>query len=83
VASAWLTEIEGSLAFSLTRKWKSTKCALKTWNQHHFGHIQHRIKSLMSSISEIQASPHSLLNAKREVGLQNELQEQLLREEVL
>jgi hypothetical protein len=73
VASAWLPEVEGSSAFSLSRKWKSTKCALKTWNQHHFGHIQHRIKSMMAAISEIQASPHSLLNADREVGLQHEL----------
>jgi hypothetical protein len=83
VASAWLTEVIGSPAFSLSRKWRSTKCALKSWNHNHFGNIQHRIKSLMAAISEIQASPHSLVNAAREVGLQNELQEQLLREEVL
>ncbi|XP_059440565.1 uncharacterized protein LOC132173020 [Corylus avellana] len=83
VAQAWLAEVEGSPAFSLSRKWKSTKSALKFWNQHHFGHIQYKIKALMSDISVIQSSSHSPGNAARETILQNELQEQLLREEVL
>jgi hypothetical protein len=83
VALAWLPEVEGSPAFSLSRKWKSTKSALKIWNQHHFGHIQHKIKTLMTDIGVIQSSPHSPVNAARESVLQAELQEQLLREEVL
>jgi exonuclease III len=83
VAEAWLVDVEGSPAFSLSRKWKKTKHALKFWNTHHFGHIQTKIKSLMAQISNIQSVPHSLSNAAREVSLQEALQEQLLREEVL
>ena len=67
-----------SPAFSLSRKWKNTKGALKAWNQQHFGFIQHKIKSQMSDISVIQSSSHS-----RESVLQEALQEQFLREEVL
>jgi hypothetical protein len=83
VAESWLVEVEGSPAFSLSRKWKKTKTALKSWNTLHFGHIQTQIKSLMAQIGVIQSSPHSSSNAAREVLLQKELQEQLLREEVL
>ena len=83
VVIAWLSEVEGSPAFSLSRKWKCTKSALKVWNQHHFGHNQHKIKVLMSDKGAIQSSPHSPVNAAREKILQAELQEQLLREEVL
>jgi hypothetical protein len=73
VALAWLAEVEGSPAFSLSRKWKSTENALKYWNQHHFGHIQHKIKALMIDISVIQSSPHSPVNVVRETILQTEL----------
>jgi hypothetical protein len=75
--------VDGSPAFSLSRKWKYTKCALKNWNLHHFGHIQSRFKSLMTDIGSIQSSTHSPSNAAREVVLQEALQEQLLRDEVL
>lgn len=83
VAQAWLANVEGSPAFSLSWKWKNTKGALKTWNQQHFSFIQHKIKSLMSNISVIQSSLHSAMNAARESVLQKALYEQLLREEVL
>jgi hypothetical protein len=83
VALAWLSKVEGSPTFFLSRKWKCMKNALKVWNQHHFGHIQHKIKVLMSDIGAIQSSPHSPVNAERKIFLQAELQEQLLREEVL
>lgn len=73
VAQAWLTEVKGSPAFSLSRKWKNTKEALKVWNQQHFGFIQSKIKSLMSDISAIQSSPHSPINAARESVLQEAL----------
>lgn len=62
---------------------ENTKSALKYWNLHHFGHIQLKIKSLMSDINVIQSSPHSLSNAAKENVLHEALQEQLLREEVL
>jgi hypothetical protein len=83
VAQAWLIEIDGFSAFSLSRKWKNTKGALKVWNQQHFGFIQSKIKSLMSDISVIRSSPHLAVNATRESVLQEALQEQLLREKVL
>jgi exonuclease III len=56
VAESWLVEVEGSPAFSLSRKWKKTKTALKSWNTLHFGHIQTQIKSLMAQIGVIQSS---------------------------
>lgn len=83
VADAWLVDVGGSPTFSLSRKWKNTKSALKYWNLHHFGHIQLKIKSLMSDINVIQSNPHSLSNAAKKNVLQEALQEQLLREEVL
>jgi hypothetical protein len=83
VAETWLSNIEGSPAFSLSKKWKKTKGALKHWNTHHFGNIQLKIKSLMSDISVIQSSPHSAANVVKETALQEALQEQLLREEEL
>jgi hypothetical protein len=83
VAGAWLSEKDGSPAFSLSRKWKSTKSAFKVWNHQHFGKIQSQIKRLMNEIAQIQNLPHSLANAAKEQSLQEALQEQLLREEVL
>jgi hypothetical protein len=83
VVGAWLADVEGSPAFSLSRKWNKTKEALKFWNIHHFGHIQTQMKTLMAEISGIQANPHSPSNVARESFLQEALQEQLLREEVL
>ncbi|XP_059431454.1 uncharacterized protein LOC132164953 [Corylus avellana] len=83
VAEAWLAEVEGSPAFSLSRKWKNTKIALKSWNHQHFGNIQAKIKSLMAEISIIHSCPHSSTNSDREAVLQKNLQEHFLREEVL
>jgi hypothetical protein len=83
VAEAWLSDVAGSPAFSLSKKWKNTKNALKFWNSHHFGHIESRIKSMMSEISVIQACPYSLINSTKEIYLQSDLREQLLREEIL
>lgn len=77
VVDAWLGSDEGSPSFSLSRKWKRTKRALKYWNQQNFGYIQSRMKSLMSDIGLIQFSPHSSVNAAREVVLQATLQEHL------
>jgi hypothetical protein len=76
-------DVPGSQAFSVSRKWKSTKSALKEWNHRHFGRIQSCIKKLMSDINVIQSKPHSISNASIEQNLQAELQEQLLREEIL
>jgi hypothetical protein len=83
VANTWLMDVPGSPAFSVSRKWKSTKSALKEWNHRHFGRIQSCIKKLMSDINVIQSKPHSISNASIEQNLQAELQEQLLRVEIL
>jgi hypothetical protein len=68
VTDAWLDSVVGSLALSLSRKWKKTKSALKFWNKHHFRHIQTRIKSLMADIGVIQSAFHSVVNAARDSG---------------
>jgi hypothetical protein len=76
-------DVPGSLAFFVSKKWKSTKSTLKEWNHRHFGRIQSYNKKLMSDINAIQSKPHSISNASVELNLQAELQEQLMREEIL
>jgi hypothetical protein len=83
VTDAWHDCVVGSPAFSLSKKWKNTKSALKFWNKHHFGHIQTCIKSPMANIVVNQSAPHFVVNVGRKTLLQGALQEQLLREEVL
>ena len=82
IANAWSCHINGSIAFSLSRKIKASKAALKLWNIQHFGNIHYKIKSLLEEINLVQSSPSSLDLSTKEESLQLALQEELIREEV-
>jgi hypothetical protein len=83
VAEAWSTLVIGSAGFILSRKFKASKVALKSWNVTQFGNIQLKIKSMLAEIAKLQSSPPSPDLAVREESLQLALQEELLREESL
>jgi hypothetical protein len=56
ILAAWDSYITGSPAYILSRKLKSTKAALKIWNNLSFGNIQHKINSLSNQIDIVQNS---------------------------
>jgi hypothetical protein len=83
IASAWSCPINGSAAFSLSRKIKASKAALKLWNIQYFGNIHYKIKSLLDQINLVQSSLSSLDLSAKEESLHLALQEELIREESL
>lgn len=83
IAEAWCSLFVGSAGFILSKKLKASKAALKIWNVSHFGHIQHKIKSILAEISNIQCAASSPVLVSREESLQHALQEELIREERL
>jgi hypothetical protein len=82
-AGAWQVNPNGSAAFSLCRKFKATKAALKLWNTLHFGNIQKNIKHLLEQINSIQCAAPDPCSSAIEENLHLNLQEELLREESL
>jgi hypothetical protein len=82
-AGAWQVNPNGSAAFSLCRKFKATKAALKLWNTLHFGNIQKNIKHLLEQINSIQCAAPDPSSSAIEENLHLNLQEELLREESL
>uniref|UniRef100_A0A2N9GNN9 Reverse transcriptase domain-containing protein n=1 Tax=Fagus sylvatica TaxID=28930 RepID=A0A2N9GNN9_FAGSY len=80
---AWKEEIRGSECVKLYRKQHNTRRALKKWNKEVFGYCQTRISNLMQQIQEIQKKENSEENFKIEASLQSELNEWLLRNEVM
>ena len=57
--------------------------ALKKWNKEVFGHCQRRIEVLLTKIQEIQKEDGMEENCRKEAHLQAELNEWLLRNEIL
>ena len=57
--------------------------ALKKWNKEVFGHCQRRIDVLLTKIQEIQKADCTEENYRKEAHLQAELNEWLLRNEIL
>jgi hypothetical protein len=53
ISNAWNLYCVGSPAFTLTKKLKNTKVALKSWNNLHFGNIQKRIETLSRHLDNI------------------------------
>jgi hypothetical protein len=83
IRQAWKEEIRGSECVKLYRKQHNTRRALKKWNKEVFGYCQTRISNLMQQIQEIQKKENSEENFKIEANLQSELNEWLLRNEVM
>jgi hypothetical protein len=83
ISSAWINHIAGSPQYILTKKLKSTKSALKSWNLNCFGNIQNRISHTLSQLDHIQQSPPSTFSFDQEMMLQNKLDNLLIQEESL
>jgi hypothetical protein len=83
ISTAWSSVFVGSPAYSLTKKLKATKNALKTWNKHHFGHIQSRISTLTRQLDIIQQSTTSEQSLQAEISIKQDLTNLFLQEEIL
>lgn len=62
---------------------KATKVALKTWNRHHFGHVQSRIADLKGFIETLQSLSQTDHILEQERLAHAELNEIWIRERLL
>ncbi len=83
VEHAWKKNCNGSMCLRLQRKQQNTKSALKKWNRDVFGHCQKRINDITEQLQKIQHKDCTEENYKFEVMLQSEMNEWLLRSEML
>ena len=83
VEQAWNICFQGNASFQLCRKIQSTREALKRWNRGCFGHCNQRINRLMQLLQDVQSKDHSEQNAQLEANLQSELEEWMVRNEIL
>ena len=83
IDEAWKEEVEGSDLLKLCTKQLNTQMALKKWNKEVFGHCQRRIDVLLTKIQDIQKEDCMEENCRKEAHLQAELNEWLLRNEIL
>jgi hypothetical protein len=83
IGEAWKRNFNGCLSFKLCRKQYNTKLTLKKWNKSTFGLCQSRISELTRNIEDIQCKEVNQSNAKREAFLQSELNEWLIRYDIL
>ena len=83
IDEAWKEEVAGSDLLKLCTKQLNTQMALKKWNKEVFGHCQRRIDVLLTKIQEIQKEDGTEENCRKEAHLQAELNEWLLRNEIL
>lgn len=83
VEQAWKKNCNGSMCLRLQRKQQNTKSALKKWNKDVFGHYQKRINDITEQLQKIQHKDCIEENYKSEVMLQSEMNEWLLRSEML
>jgi hypothetical protein len=83
ISSAWINHFTGFPPFILSKKLKSTKLALKSWNSIHFGNIQKRIANTLSQLDHVHQSPPSTFSFDQEILLQNTLDNLFLQEKFL
>ncbi|KAG8369712.1 hypothetical protein BUALT_Bualt14G0042400 [Buddleja alternifolia] len=83
ISDAWSKNVRGSPSFSLHSKLKSTRFALRSWNRTKFGHCQRNISLLHDLISSIQSREPTIENRHMEEALVGDLNELLMREEVM
>lgn len=83
IDAAWNRVVQGNPAFCLVKKLKYTKAALKSWNTQYFGNIQRNIKVTLKQIDSIQQGPHTLASSTREAFLKSDLEDLLIKEELL
>jgi hypothetical protein len=80
---AWDSFISGSSAFILAKKLKSTKHALKIWNNLFFGNIQKNINSISQQIDDIQRFNFPPQLHQEEIFLKQKLDSLYIQEELL
>jgi hypothetical protein len=65
------------------KKLNQTKAALKRWNKIHFGNIQEKIKSTLTKTDLIQQASPCSRNFLKESQLKKDLEDLLVKEEIL
>lgn len=83
VKNAWQEKIVGSKQFTFSGKIKKTKKELKEWNLKSFGNCYRKIDQMQQEIDAIQQCEPSLENLNKEKILQTQLDEELLRQDLL
>ena len=83
VQKAWVSDHRGSKCSKLYRKQQNIRYELKRWNREVFGLCQTKINSLMKQFQDIQQEDSSLNNFHMEACMKNELNEWMLRSEIL
>jgi hypothetical protein len=83
ISSTWINHFAGSLQYIITKKLKSTKSALKSWNLNCFANIQKRISHTLSQLDQVQQSSPTPFSFDQEMMLQNNLDNLLIQEESL
>uniref|UniRef100_A0A2N9IRF7 CCHC-type domain-containing protein n=1 Tax=Fagus sylvatica TaxID=28930 RepID=A0A2N9IRF7_FAGSY len=83
VQGAWNSTCLESPGLQLSLNHGATAAALRKWSKFEFGFCQYRIQELTNLISEIQGKPVTEENARREAYLQSDLNEWLIRNDLL
>jgi hypothetical protein len=82
VERAWQTDVEGSHAFQLAKKFQIVKREFLKWNKEHFGQTRTRIKELERKIEVLQGMDPTTEVVEAEAALCLELNDWLEREEL-
>ena len=82
VERAWQTNVEGSHAFQLAKKFQIVKREFLKWNKEHFGQIRTHIKELERKIEVLQGMDPTTEVVEAEAALCLELNDWLEREEL-
>ena len=83
VQGAWNSTCLESPGLQLSLNHGATAVALRKWSKFEFGFCQYCIQELTNLISEIQGKPVTEKNARREAYLQSDLNEWLIRNDLL
>lgn len=83
IEEAWKEEHYGTACHKLYRKQNSARNDLRKWNREVLGHCQSKVKEFTSRIESIQALERTEANAIIEAKLQVELNEWLVRNEMI
>lgn len=83
VARAWELVVDGSPARVLLQKIALVKKSLRQWNKQYFGFVKENISFLTSELDKVQRLFPSFANTALEASLRADIQEQLIREQLL
>lgn len=83
IQKAWDTTWDGNPSYQLCRKIQKIREELIKWKKEVFGMSNLRIKGLLEELNKLQREVPSEITAKAEANIQHELDEWILREEML